>query len=255
MERLRAPARGPAGASWIGVVTVTLGLLGLAGPATGLAAQEADQARFDLTGVVVDPAGRPLVGAFVAVGHDEWGSLTGDAGRFVLPDLQAGEVTLRVELLGYETLRWTGFVAAGVPLTLTLETEPIVLEGLNVVTDRFESRRRGVATAVRWYDYKALATSTHVNTLDFLTQRAGLARIPCRGAWSSDCVLVRGRVTEPSVWIDENPVLGGMDYLRAVPPNELYMVEVYASGRHIRAYTQRFMERAARTRLMPMPVF
>ena len=56
----------------------------------------------------------------------------------------------------------------------------------------------------------------------------------------------------PEVWIDEAPVVGGMDYLRTVRPYELYMVEVYAGGRQIRAYTPRFMERAAKTRLQPI---
>ena len=47
-------------------------------------------------------------------------------------------------------------------------------------------------------------------------------------------------------------MVGGMEYLSVIPPHELYLVEVYASGRHIRAYTNHFMERAAKTRLRPM---
>ena len=52
--------------------------------------------------------------------------------------------------------------------------------------------------------------------------------------------------------IDEIPILGGMDYLAAIAPHELHMVEVYGHGRHIRAYTTRFMARAAKTRLQPV---
>jgi len=37
-------------------------------------------------------------------------------------------------------------------------------------------------------------------------------------------------------------------------PHELYMVEVFQGGRHIRAYTHHFMERAAEQRLMPMMI-
>jgi hypothetical protein len=45
-----------------------------------------------------------------------------------------------------------------------------------------------------------------------------------------------------------------MDYLAAIAPHELHMVEVFGQGRHIRAYTTRFMERAAKTRLQPVAV-
>ncbi len=36
--------------------------------------------------------------------------------------------------------------------------------------------------------------------------------------WSTECLLVRGRATEPSVRVDEAPVIGGLDYLRTIPP-------------------------------------
>lgn len=254
MERLRVPAAGLARRGWVRVVLVALGVGATALVARGaLAAQEMEgRGAVDLVGTVTDAGGRPLVGAFVSVEGSDWGSLTGETGRFVIPDLPSGVVTLTAQLIGYETLTWTGAVAGGVPVALTLKEQPILLEGLNVVTDRFESRRRGVATSVRWYDYGILATSTQPNALDFLSARAGLARVPCRGAWSNECLIVRGRMTEPVVWVDEAPVIGGLDYLRVVPPHELYMVEVYASGRHIRAYTQRFMERAAKNRIQPM---
>ncbi len=78
--------------------------------------------------------------------------------------------------------------------------------------------------------------------------------MPCRGRWSSNCLIVRGRAIEPSVWIDEAPVIGGLDYLNVMRPYELYMVEVYGGGRQIRAYTTQFMARAATTRLQPFAI-
>lgn len=207
---------------------------------------------FALTGTVVDDTGRPLLGAFVSFEDSEWGSLTGESGRFEIPDVTAGTVALTVELLGYETLRWTGAVRADSPLTLTLAPRPILLEGLNVVTSRFESRRKAAPTSVRWFDRSDLATSFEYDVLDFVASRAGLSRVPCRGAWTDECFMIRGRAVAPSVWIDEAPVIGGMDYLRTFRPHELYMVEVYAGGRQIRAYTPQFMEQAAKVRLQPI---
>jgi hypothetical protein len=218
-------------------------------------AQEPDApAPFDLVGTVTGEAGQPLAGAFVSLDGSEWGSLTDEAGRFRIPDVDAGRVALTVEQLGYDTLRWEGPVTAGGTLALRLTPRPVVLQGLHVVADRFESRRRGVPTTVRWFDRAALATSPQQTVLDFVSTRAGVMRVPCSGRWGDHCLIVRGRLTEPSVWIDEVPVMGGIEYLDMVHPYELYMVEVFAGGRQIRAYTTRFMERAADTRLMPIPI-
>jgi hypothetical protein len=237
-------------ALWLGLAVVAVALI--AGRAF---AQEPDPPTpFDLVGTVTGEAGQPLAGAFVSLEGSEWGSLTDEAGRFRIPDVDGGRIALTVQQLGYDTLRWEGPVAAGEALALRLSPRPVVLEGLHVVADRFESRRRGVPRAVRWFDRAALATSPQRTALDFVSTRAGVIEVPCHGRWSDHCLIVRGRLTEPSVWIDEVPVIGGIEYLDMVHPSELYMVEIYAGGRQIRAYTNQFMERAAETRLMPIPI-
>lgn len=242
------------GARTRGLFTVVLALTALGLLARQARPQEALVLEpFDLVGHVLDEDGRPLVGAFVSLTGSDWGSLTDEGGRFRLPDLYEGTVELRAEQLGYETLEWRGDVRPGQRVELRMLAQPIVLEGLNVVTDRFQARRNAVATSVRAYDRAALATSPHFTALDFLQSRAGVVTATCRGRFSSRCVRVRGRLTEPVVWVDEAPVFGGMEYLEAVQPHDLYMVEVYASGRHIRAYTHQFMARAAKQRLWPVP--
>ena len=249
MERsMRGPGRVPAWAVWVGAV------LAIAFLAQGAFAQDLRVAQpFDLVGTVTDEGGRPLVGAFVGLADSEWGSLTDDAGRFRIPDVTPGVVTLEAELLGYQKLTWEGPVAAGSGLALRMTAKPILLEGLTVVTDRFESRRRAVASSVRWFDHGALATSPQSTALAFVQARAGLYPVRCNGAWSNRCFMVRGRATEPRVWVDEAPVMGGLEYLESMAPHELYMVEVYGAGRAIRAYTPQFMERAAESRLRPIP--
>ncbi|MDP2955694.1 MAG: carboxypeptidase-like regulatory domain-containing protein [Longimicrobiales bacterium] len=253
MKRLQPMPATPARARWMPAVCVGLGILAAALMANKALAQERGaDGSFDLVGTVTDPAGRPLVGAFVALEGAKWGSLTGETGRFLIPLVSPGTVSLTAELIGYETLTWTGQAAPGQALALTLASKPILLEGLTVVADRFESRRRATATSVRWFDHRTLATSPQDNALDFLSARGGFPRVSCRGVWSTECLLVRGRATEPWVWVDEARVVGGLDYLRTIPPHELYMVEVYAGGYHIRAYTTRYMERAAERRAMPI---
>lgn len=208
---------------------------------------------FDLGGTVVDEAGQPLVGAFVALAGSKWGSVTNQAGQFRLDDIDPGPLELTVEQLGYATLHWRGSVATDEVLTLTMEAQPLVLEGLTVVTDRFENRRRATATSVQSYDRSDLATSHYDDMIQFVRARAGLFETRCpRYEHSSVCFMRRGRAVAPVVYIDEMPVIGGTDFLAAIRPHELYMLEVYNRGAHIRAYTTQFMERAARQRLQPV---
>lgn len=254
MKRLRVPAPVPARSVWPVAVWVAVGIVVTAFLAGSALAQEADGQPFDLVGQVTDESGKPLVGAFVSQAESDWGSLTAETGRFVLPNVTPGVVTLRAELIGYETLTWTGTVADGRAVSLTLVAQPIVLEGLSVVTDRFETRRRGVATPVRWYDHDDLATSPQPTAMDFVASRTGLYPVRCNGRVSDRCIWVRGRLAEPSVYVDEVPIFGGVEYLETIQPHELYMVEVYGGGRHIRAYTTRFMQQAAEHRIRPIPI-
>lgn len=217
-------------------------------------AQDTGPAEFELRGVVTGEQGEPLVGAWVALEGDRWGSLTDEKGRFRLPDMAPGRADLVVQQLGYDTLRWSGEVRDGEPLALQMTAKPILLEGLHVVTDRFETRRRATPVTVRAYDRGVLATTAQQTMLDFIVARAGVPRVRCGGyAWSDTCFLVRGRAVDPVVWVDEAPLIGGMDFLAAMSPYDMYMVEVYGNGRQIRLYTTQFMERAAKTRLRPFP--
>lgn len=234
------------------VVGLALAVVAIALLATEAFAQTAAEP-FEVVGSVVDAEnGQALIGAWVAIEGSDWGSVTDDRGRFRIPDMTEGTLSLTVEQLGYETLTWQGDVRAGVPLALRAEPEPMVLEGLQVVTDRFETRRRAVATSVFAFGPKELSTTSQRTALEFVEVRSGASSVRCNGRRGDTCLYVRGRVVEPVVYLDEMPVLGGLEYLDAFRPHELYMVELYSGGRHIRAYTPRFMERAAKSRLTPI---
>lgn len=234
---------------WVGALAFAV--LAVALMARSAFGQEVEA--FDLTGTVVGENGQALVGAFVSFPGADWGSLTNEEGRFRIPDVTPGRMELQVDQLGYATLEWAGHVGADSgPLLLRMEPRALMLEGLTVVTDRFRNRRNATATSVRAWDRGALATSPYETAARFVEARAGITMTPCRAAHTSTCVWSRGRVVAPSVYVDEAPVFAGMEYLDAMQPHELHMVEVYSGGRHIRVYTERFMERAARTRLQPL---
>ena len=237
---------------------LAIALLALAMLATAARAQDSaagDPGTVDVVGTVVDAeTGQLLVAAWVGFSGSDWGSITNDEGRFRLSDVDQGPLSLTVELLGYEKLEWVGDVPEDVAaLQIELSPRPVMLQGLTVMLDRFETRRRAVATTVRAYEAEDLATSGQITALDFVTLRAGTGLAQrCNGSRGNLCLWVRGRLVEPTVYIDEFPVVAGLEYLQSFAPHELYMVEIYGNGRHIRAYTPRFMERIALRPITPI---
>ena len=212
---------------------------------------EADQRR--VVGRVVDAATEtPLDVVRVSAAVADRAALTTSDGRFLLCGVGAGSIAITAERLGYETL--TVDVAAGTgdePMRLRLQPSPILLEGLEIVMDRFRTRHRAVATVVRTYDEAAFASSGHWSAADFVASRSGIFTTPCG---FSRCVYYRGNLVQPSVYLDERLLPGGWPQFESLPTSQLYMIEVYRRGTHIRAYSQAFMERAAKTRLAPLPI-
>jgi len=223
----------------------------------GLRAQEREKKQEEnvLAGRVIDATtGTPLVGAFVHLEGEDWGVLTGEEGAFRLPGIPGGILSVAVEQLGYLNTVHPARVGPGeAPVVLALEPDPVLLEGIRVVTDRFERRRQALAVPSQAFDREELVTSPAFNVLDFVAARTLLTPVRC-GSLSLDgiCAYVRGSLRPVSVYVDEAPILGGLEYLETMEPQELERVEVYRSGAHIRIYTQAFMERAGKIRLMPM---
>ena len=237
--------------SW-GILSLSAGL---APPASGQEQQPVcSDGQAGIVGVVLDGSTDVAVaGAYVSVEESDWAWLTTDSGRFLLCEIGAGIHLVTVERLGYAT--HTVRVEAdtsGNPVSLRVMPEPILLEGLAIVMDRFERRRRSAATVARAYDQDALASSGHWSVADFLDSRAGMFTAPCG---VGRCIYYRGARVVPTVYLDEFPLLGGWAQLESMPTSQLYMVEVYSRGTHIRAYSHGFMQRAANTRLSPFPIW
>ena len=235
-----------------------------------------DQPR--IVGFVID-AGTELrlPGALVSVEALKWASLTTDDGRFLLCNIGPGVHVVTVERLGYEALSApVGARVSDEAIRLPMEPDPVVLEGLEIVADRFERRRRAVTVPVRSYDQEALARSSYWSAAEFVNFQAGVVTVGCpssrrygyyedgRSRWMDvpyvggvhTCVRDRGESVRPVVYLDEAILFGGWDELASVPTSQLYMIEVYSRGRQIRAYTRTFIEHAARTRLLvPVPLW
>jgi hypothetical protein len=73
-----------------------------------------------LTGLVRDPAGKPLPGARVSVEADDAAALTGPDGRFTLRGVRAGTRLLTVRKLGFEPMEMTVVASTLVPSELSI---------------------------------------------------------------------------------------------------------------------------------------
>lgn len=251
MATLAAVAsRGP----WI-LALALLTLLAWVGPVTA----QADASDAAITGRVLDASsGEPVDQAMVSLESLGWGVFTDGRGRFRMSDVPSGTGVLLVERLGYGSATVDVEVGReGADVTVRLPPDPVVLEGVSVVTNRFERRRKATSVSVRAFDQSDLLSSgVFPSVLDFIETRAGVPMVDCPPrARSFNCVLVRGQRREVGVYIDEAPAVGGLDQLETYRPGDFYMIEVFAGGRHIRAYTHSFMRRAAQSRLYPIPLF
>lgn len=248
------------------LVAAAVLLSALAGPPAS--AQGPRPARRTVVGVVVDSTtGKALAGAVVYLGNRE--IVTDSAGRFTLERIPDGRMTLSASQLGYADRDLDVMVGEGSRLlTIALAPDPVKLQAITVMTDRFRSRRNAVPISVRAFDREDLLSSGEFNLQDFLAYRGGMIAHLCHGGerslgggpfgatfgWTASggalCVLVRGQWIEPQVWINERPAFS--DELTAYSPADLFLVEVYGRGRMIRAYTSWWVESTGRRPLDPI---
>ena len=147
------------------LAATVLAALAMAVPCAPLTAQEETRERSgEVIGQVVDArTGTPLAGAFVSLAGSDRGSFTNREGRFQLTGLDVGPHTIAIQQLGYETLLATVEVAiSGASLRILMDPDPILLEGLETVSDRFMQRRRSVAARVIAFGPEDLTNSPHL---------------------------------------------------------------------------------------------
>ena len=196
------------------LAATVLAALAMAVPCAPLTAQEETRERSgEVIGQVVDArTGTPLAGAFVSLAGSDRGSFTNREGRFQLTGLDVGPHTIAIQQLGYETLLATVEVAiSGASLRILMDPDPILLEGLEIVSDRFMQRRRSVAARVIAFGPEDLTNSPHWSVSDFVASHAMTHLFPCEIRFSDVCVRERGQSVGVRVYVDEMPVLSGWD--------------------------------------------
>lgn len=222
-----------------------------------------------VSGQVIDhKTGHPLSGAVVALSGLKRRVVADAQGRFSFRRVRQGAHLLVATQLGYH--EWAEAVEVGgadAELTVRLEPDPLVLEGITVKLNLLERRHRAVAVSSRSFDRKWIAASGAPDMQEFLRAHAGVHPVPCGGwgggagaqaRWAASlsptsCIFSRGGTSAVSVVIDEVPAMG-LDHLAMYRPADVHRVDVYQGGRHVRVYTTWFMEQLARGRRMIHPV-
>jgi hypothetical protein len=141
------------------------------------------------------------------------------------------------------------------PIELRLEPDPIVQRGLVVLSRDLRSRRSAYAGIAVLYDAEDLNMSGVPDVQTFLNYFTWARVVGCDDVDEVGvyCVLGRGGApTEARVYIDELPVIAGLDVLRSYSPSDFYSIEVFGTST-IRAYTHSFIEQRARRPRLLLP--
>ena len=256
---------------------VLAAMLGVPFPAE-VDAQDTDPGpvRVTLHGVVYDAlTGTAVPGAAVYLEEESHGVLADSLGMFRFDDVAVGSHVVAAIQFGYEeTAASVDVPEAGTFFEIELTPQPILLDGVTAVVDnistmerRFRSRRRSAPFQTRAFDQERLLRSASSTALEFLEWETRYYPVPCPAgggifgagsqlpsSMSSRCIIRRGRVTSPRVFIDEVPAFGGLDELESYPTAQIYMLEVFSAGAEIRAYTYNFMQRMARRPMALIPI-
>lgn len=219
-----------------------LGALLLAAAATPAQAQTPGLLR----GHLVDGSTlEPLYGAFIALESANRGVLSDTTGYFALPVARAPYYVVRVRQLGYRDLSMTITAeSAQEALVFQLEPDPVKIEGLRVLVERFEDRRRGPFGAVDVLTQKELIHAPDGAASDLVRRQVPFARL-CDPMADDEklCVNTQGRSEPLTICVDNHRVSEQMVELEHLDPRGLYMVEVYRRTGQVRIYTRGYVER------------
>lgn len=205
----------------------------------------AAQATGTLVGTVRDAASqRPLEAAQVYIGGTGIGALTNAAGRFLLLNVPAGEVTLVAELVGYRSGSQTVTVAAGesVVANFTLDQTAIALDQIVVTGAGVATAKKKLGNTIATVDASQLENKPIQNFSEMIAGREpGVVLAPTSGSTGeASRIRIRGSASlsqsnEPIIYIDgirmDNSGIGGSGQgvagrLDDIPPESIERVEI-----------------------------
>jgi len=191
-----------------------------------------------VSGVVVDSAGAPVIGAIVSAGEGVSVS-TDEDGKFRLTPVGPGQVSLKARRLGFlpveKTVQISGrqpvngveFRLAGVPKMLS----PVLISSsYPQYTGRLAGyyKRLERKSAGHFISRDQIDRSSHRSLSQLIRTVPGINSVPLRAGGNG--ARMRGRRCRPLVWIDGVPMPAGEVDLDAFPTSTLHGIEMYSSG-------------------------
>jgi hypothetical protein len=173
-------------------------------------------------------------------------------GAFTIADINPGGYLLEVERLGYVQQ----YVAFPHPhpdpqgIVVRLDPNPALLEGIEAMTKRLDTRWRGYPSHATVWDEKRLRDARQTGMKGWLEFEAGegFAVVECSNkVYGRNCLAGRlgGSGSMPRVYIDGILIARpGLQVLASYGPKDFYRVEYYGCGA-IYVYTYAYVERQA----------
>src|SRR5690606_30870199 len=124
-----------------------------------------------IAGTVVDQATRqPIAGAQVHIPGTQIGQVTNDAGRFLILNVPAGVVRVRVQFLGYSAVEQEVTVRAGETVTvdLAMMQEAIAIDEVVVTALGIPRAERGLGYAVQNVGTQQLEVAPQLDVVSVL---------------------------------------------------------------------------------------
>ena len=192
----------------------TLGAIAIAGAALALATPSAyAQASGSISGSVVEAETmRPMSGVQIAVVGTGRGGLTNARGEFVILNVPAGQQTIQVSMIGYETVERVVDVPAGgtVPLQLELGQQAISLDAVVVTGTAGAVSKRTLGNSVTQLDAAEITERvSNTNLTELLQGKApGVTLMPGGGTLGTGGSLrIRGAGSlsagnQPVIYVD-----------------------------------------------------
>ena len=203
-----------------------------ANPTSRVFAQAPAAPTAKLVGTVTDTSGIPLSRAEVwLIAASTLRAISNDSGKFELPGLPAGSITLGVRRLGYESATFTAVLKAGkthratFPLSPSAQSLAVVKVQDTVsswlsVFEEHRSMHRGTFITRRDFERDNLRIAT-----DILRRVPGVQIVPTRSGTSVQ--MMRGfgvRRCVPQLYVHETPYSGNVDDFT---PDDIEALEVY----------------------------
>lgn len=227
----------------LGPITLVLALL------AALPSAVEGQTSWILNGRVVDAGTMaPVRGAFVAPVDSDRGTITDSLGMFSLRMEPGPGQAIWISQLGYREIQaGVDPARASQVLTIVLAPDPILLEGLTVLTQSLADRRRGIYGVGDILNREQLLSAPDVSGYDLVLRMLPFVE-SCSPSSEALCIMGRlsdGRRTEVSVCIDGSPVPSDFVQLvlSGIDPRSFYLVEVYPRVGAVRMYSPAYMKR------------